>query len=201
MRLKKSPCLVIMRGVSGSGKSYLAAQIAKKLPAVHFNSDIIRKQLAGYAPLERTKSNIGQGLYTPKMSAKTYHTLLKRTEQALKVKKSVVVDATFLHSQSLAKQQQLAQKLNVPFIIMDLQVSVSCLRQRVKQRFKEGNDPSEADVAVLNQQLVRYQPLIRADNVISIYNDNDNDNETKFNWVSIKEQLLVFPCLAPLLER
>ncbi|MCK5871618.1 MAG: ATP-binding protein, partial [Methylococcales bacterium] len=108
---------------------------------------------------------------------------------------SVVVDATFLHSQSLAKQQQLAQKLNVPCIIMDLQVSVSCLRQRVKQRFKEGNDPSEADVAVLNQQLVRYQPLTRADNVIPIY------NETKFTWVSIKEQLLAFPCLAPLLER
>ena len=195
MIIKNSPCLVIMRGLSGSGKSYLAAQIAKKLPAVHFNSDIIRKQLAGYAPLERTKSDIGKGIYTSKMSYKTYQVLLESAECTLKAKKSVVVDATFLHSQSLAKQQKLAQKLNLPFIIMDLQVSVSCLRQRVEQRFIEGNDPSEADVAVLNQQLVSYQPLTRADNVIPIY------NEIKFTWISIQQQLLDFPCLAPLLER
>ncbi|MCK5924280.1 MAG: ATP-binding protein, partial [Methylococcales bacterium] len=121
--------------------------------------------------------------------------LLENAEGILKTKKSVVVDATFLHSQSLAKQQKLAQKLNLPFIIMDLQVSVSCLRQRVEQRFIEGNDPSEADVAVLNQQLVSYQPLTRADNVIPIY------NEIKFTWISIQQQLLDFPCLAPLLER
>ncbi|MCK5728280.1 MAG: ATP-binding protein [Methylococcales bacterium] len=195
MTVKNASCLVVMRGLSGSGKSYLAAQIANKLPAVHFNSDIIRKKLAGYAPLERTKSDLGQGIYTPKMSYKTYQVLLKNAERILKTKKSVVVDATFLHSRSLVKPQQLAQKLNVPIIIMDLQVSVSCLRRRVEQRALEGNDPSEADVAVLNQQLVNYQPLTRADNVLPIFND------TKFTWHSIEAQLLAFPCLAPLLER
>jgi predicted kinase len=194
MNAKNSPCLVIMRGLSGSGKSYLAAQIVQRLSAVYLNSDIIRKQLAGYTPLARTKSPLGKGIYTPQMSAKTYQKLLKKAEIALKSGACVVVDATFLHPKSLAKQQNMAKKLNIPFIIMDLQVSISCLRLRVEKRFKEGNDPSEADVAILNQQLVNYQPLTQADNVLTI------NNEENFKWASIRAQLLRFPCLLPLLE-
>lgn len=108
-----------MRGLSGSGKSYLAKQLAKTLPAMHLNSDIIRKALAGYAPLSRTKANLGEGIYTPQMSYKTYQSLLNQAESLLKSGASVIVDATFLHPKSLAKQQKLAQNLAVPFLIID----------------------------------------------------------------------------------
>jgi len=162
-----------MRGLSGSGKSYLARQLALYLPATHLNSDIIRKALAGYAPLSRTKVGLGEGIYTPQMSYKTYQSLLNQAERSLKSGSSVIVDATFLHPKSLAKQQKLAQDLAVPFLIIDIQVSIACLRQRVAKRFAQGNDPSEADVTVLEQQFINYRPLKAAEHVLSIHNEND----------------------------
>ncbi len=160
-----------MRGLSGSGKSYLARQLAKYLPATHLNSDIIRKAIAGYAPLSRTKSNLGEGIYTPQMSYKTYQSLLNKAKSILKSGVSVIVDATFLHPKSLAKQQKLAQDLKLPFIIIDIQVSIACLRLRVAKRFAQGNDPSEADVAVLEQQFINYRPLKAANHVVTIHNE------------------------------
>ncbi len=190
---KVPPCLIVMRGLSGSGKSYLATKLAKKLPAIHLNSDIIRKRLAGYAPLTRTKTRLGKGIYTPQMSYKTYQNLLESAEVALKLESSVVVDATFLHPKSLAKQQKLAKKLAVDFIIIDVCVSVACLRQRVEQRFAKGDDPSEADISVLELQLVNYQPLKKtAKHILTIY------NEANFQFSSIQKQLLEFPCLSNL---
>ncbi|MDQ7091547.1 MAG: AAA family ATPase [Methylococcales bacterium] len=181
---KTSPCLLIMRGLSGSGKSYLAAQLAKLFSATHFNSDIIRKQLAGYAPLTRTKSDLGAGIYTPQMSYKTYKALLTKAESVLRSGQSVVVDATFLHPKSLEKQQQLAQKLAIPFVIIDLQVSMTCLRQRVAQRFLRADDPSEADVAVLEQQAIHYQPLNASKTILIIHN-NDKHN-VEINRIKIQ---------------
>ena len=176
-----------MRGLSGSGKSYLATQLAKYLPATHLNSDIIRKALAGYAPLSRTKANLGEGIYTPQMSYKTYQSLLNQAESLLRLGSSVIVDATFLHSKSLTKQQKLAQDLKCPFIIIDIQVSIACLRQRVAKRFAQGNDPSEADIAVLEQQRINYRPLKAANHVVTIHNENG------FEFSTLKERLLRSP--------
>jgi predicted kinase len=177
-----------MRGLSGSGKSYLAKQLAEDLPAIHLNSDIIRKAIAGYAPLSRTKANLGEGIYTPKMSYKTYQSLLEKAETALKSGVSVVVDATFLHPKSLAKQQKIAQNLKLPFIIIDIQVSITCLRLRVAKRFSQGNDPSEADIAVLEQQVIHYHPLKKTDkHVLSIHNENG------FEYSTLKKRLSTFP--------
>lgn len=181
---KPEPRLIVMRGLSGSGKSYLATQLSQSLPAIHLNSDVVRKRLAGHAPLTRTKSDLGEGIYTPKMSYKTYQNLLKTAEISLKAGFSVVVDATFLHPQSLAEQQKLAEQLNVPFKIIDIQVSVECLRQRVATRFAEANDPSEADVEVLEQQLINYKPLQVAENVLIIHNEAD------CNLKEIQQQIL-----------
>jgi predicted kinase len=183
---KNAPYLIIMRGLSGSGKSYLARQLAKILPATHLNSDIIRKAIAGYAPLSRTKANIGEGIYTPQMSYETYQSLLDQAESILKTGASVIVDATFLHPKSLAKQQKLAQDLAVSFLIIDIQVSIACLRRRVAKRFAQGNDPSEADVAVLEQQFINYCPLKAANHVVTIHNENG------FEFSALIEKLSAF---------
>ena len=44
------PTLFITSGVSGSGKSVLADELARRLPAVRLSSDKIRKELAGASP-------------------------------------------------------------------------------------------------------------------------------------------------------
>ena len=50
----RKPVLVLMSGLSGSGKSWLAAQLAESLPAIHVRSDVERKRLFALGALEQT---------------------------------------------------------------------------------------------------------------------------------------------------
>ncbi|MEQ8957180.1 MAG: AAA family ATPase, partial [Coleofasciculus sp. C2-GNP5-27] len=60
--------VVIMSGLSGSGKSTVARQLAQQLGAIHLRSDAVRKHLAGI-PLDHKGTD---QLYTPQMSQTTY---------------------------------------------------------------------------------------------------------------------------------
>ena len=50
-------------------------------------------------------------------------------------------------------------RVDVPFRIISLQATPELLRQRVQQRQQQGQDASEADLAVLESQLASCQPL------------------------------------------
>ena len=59
-----SPRLVLMSGLSGSGKTWLAAQLAPVLNAIHLRSDVERKRLAGLNAKASSGSATGEELYT-----------------------------------------------------------------------------------------------------------------------------------------
>jgi len=52
-----------------------------------------------------------------------------------------------------------AQSHGVAFHILDFQVPVAVLRERIIKRAQEGNDASEANLAVLQHQLDTEEPL------------------------------------------
>jgi aminoglycoside phosphotransferase family enzyme/predicted kinase len=64
--------IFLTAGLSGSGKSTVARQLARQIGAVHLRSDAIRKHLAGIPLDERG----GEALYTAEMTQKTYDRLL-----------------------------------------------------------------------------------------------------------------------------
>jgi predicted kinase len=53
----------------------------------------------------------------------------------------------------------LARRLDVRFVILDFQANEDKLRERVLARQRSGADASEADLAVLDDQLANDQPL------------------------------------------
>jgi len=72
---------------------------------------------------------------------------------------SAIVDATFLKRRERAAFHELAQELSVPFVILDVTAPESRLRERVRQRLQHGRDASEADTAVLENQLRNSESL------------------------------------------
>ncbi|MCW8955318.1 MAG: ATP-binding protein, partial [Gammaproteobacteria bacterium] len=72
---------------------------------------------------------------------------------------SVVVDATFLAQCRRLSFQALAQSQNTPFVIMDIQADPDRLKQRILQRQQQANNPSEATIAIMQQQLMNREPL------------------------------------------
>ncbi len=169
--------LFITYGLSGSGKSYIASRMADALGMVHIRSDVERKRLAGLSALSRTESSTGSGLYTRDKTALTYQHLLQLAGQILQHGYAVIVDATFLLHEQREMFQKLADRCGIPFTILELSAPEALLRQRIKQRRLQANDPSEADTSVLQLQLHNRQPLSihEADYAITITPDQGLD--------------------------
>ena len=81
------------------------------------------------------------------------------------------MDAAFLKRTEREAFRALAEKLNVPFFILDFRAPLAILRRRVTERYGRGNDASEADLAVLEQQIAWREPLTRAEMAASLVVD------------------------------
>ncbi|MEN8260477.1 MAG: AAA family ATPase [Pseudomonadota bacterium] len=153
------PILAITHGLSGSGKSVLAAKLSEHMKAVWLRSDVERKRLAGYCAHADTRSDIAGGIYSEDMSRTTYTHLADTARLLLQSGLSVIVDAAFLKRWQRDCLLHIAQVSRVPLLILDSQAPLETLRARVRNRLKEKKDPSEADLQVLEDQRRQREPL------------------------------------------
>lgn len=84
----------------------------------------------------------------------------------------------------------MAAELGVPFAILNCQASQSQLRQRVTDRNKEGNEPSEANIAVLERQLAGHEPLDSDERVSVLDIHAGADQQAEFASGGEKQKLL-----------
>jgi len=164
---QSTPKLIIMRGTSASGKSTVSKQLLDELGAIRIRSDVERKRLFNIAITESAISEINTGVYSTRASQQTYEKLLELVEQVIKAGYSVIVDAVFLKYEQREPFQKLAQRLHVPYVIVEVTASSEVLRLRIAER---KNDVSDADLAVLQHQLANWKMLQKneAGNAISV---------------------------------
>jgi predicted kinase len=163
LRSPKKPLLVITRGLSGSGKTFVTDELVSRLPAIRVRSDVERKRLHGLASWARTGSALGAGLYTAAASRRTYAALAEIADRLLRNGHNAIVDATFLRRSERLEFLQVAAFNAARFVILDCTASRAELRRRVRKRARAGRDASEADLAVLEQQFATEEPLDRAE--------------------------------------
>lgn len=155
----RRPLLLLMHGLSGSGKTWLARPLARRLSAVHLRSDVERKRLAGLGELARSRSKVGGGLYTSEASSAVYDDLARSAEDVLAGGYSSIVDATFLRRAERARFAALAQRLGTPMHLLCCATPAAVLRARLLARGRAETDPSEADEAVLEWQTAHLEAL------------------------------------------
>jgi uncharacterized protein len=157
--LTESPSLWITHGVSGSGKSTLSQVIVQRHDAFRLRSDVERKRAFGLSPFERPTPEVKAKMYSQASNEKTYLQLEDQARAILRAGYSVIIDATFLKHSDRVRFHELAQCEGVPFVILDCHADADILRQRVTDRKSQNNDASDADIAVLSQQLAACEPL------------------------------------------
>lgn len=146
------PALIIMQGLSGSGKSWLSEYLIGPLAAVRIRSDVERKRLAG-VDLNHAAGEFRQGLYDPKISRDTYTRLLDCARNSLEGGINTIVDAAFLARSDRQSFQALAAQAGSPFTILACQADPTMLVRRVTERGQRGADPSDANAVILARQL------------------------------------------------
>lgn len=150
--------MVLMCGLSGSGKSYVAERLVPRLPAVRIRSDVLRKVAAGLEPLQRSGSSVDAGLYTPSRSQSVYAEMQAIALALAAAGETVIVDATFLERAARKAFRGAAAAAGVPCVVLHCQASEPTMRSRVAAREREGRDASEAGIAVLEAQQSRFEP-------------------------------------------
>jgi hypothetical protein len=147
-----------MCGLSGSGKSWIAAQLAPPLAALPLRSDIERKRLAGLTPLEPAAAGVGEGLYSEAATLRLYEHLAQCAGDILAGGYNVLVDATFGRRAERARFAALAARVGARPCVVYCEAPAELLQARIRERARSADDPSDAGPAVLAWQQAHFEP-------------------------------------------
>lgn len=144
-----APCVVAVGGMSGTGKSTLAARLAPTLGAapgaLHLRSDLERKALSGIGETDRLPPES----YTAESSRRVYAALMEKARMTLAAGHAVVVDAALLADDERRQIEAVAAEQRVPFAGLWLQAREDVLVSRVAARV---GDASDATPDVVHKQ-------------------------------------------------
>jgi len=149
--------LIVMCGLSGSGKSTEAKEIAKKLGADVISSDIVRKRLAGIDPKTKVLDEFRAGLYSAAMTQRTYAAMQAQAHDLLMSGKTVILDATFQRRDERQSAVRLARETGAQFACILTEASETAIRRRLGTRLAKGRDPSDARWEIYLGQKRRFQ--------------------------------------------
>jgi uncharacterized protein len=141
--------LLAIGGLSGTGKSTLAAGLAPELGrapgAVLLRSDIERKRLFNVMETERLPNSA----YSAAVSEEVYKRLYRQSELALRAGQCVVLDAVQSTTGERIAAEEIAKKAGVEFTGLWLDAPLSVRLDRVARR---KGDASDADATVVKAQ-------------------------------------------------
>jgi uncharacterized protein len=154
-----APTLVVMCGLTGSGKSTIAAALGFELGVTVVSSDRVRKELAALPESARVLAAYEEGMYAPEFTAATYRELLHRTEQALAGGETVIADATFRYRSDRLRFRELAARSGASFVIIHVVCPEKLVRQRLHERGKRSDEVSDGRWEIFLHQKEDFEPL------------------------------------------
>ncbi len=145
-----APKLIAIGGLSGSGKSTVAANIAAEIGrapgAVILRSDVMRKQLFN---VDETDPLL-LCAYSAAASQTVYKSIQEVATQILKTGQSVIADAVYVLESERIAVEKICENSGAQFVGLWLDAPEEVLSTRVEERV---NDASDADEAVVKRQL------------------------------------------------
>lgn len=192
--------LILMSGLSGSGKSWLAQQLTPVLRAVHLRSDVERKRLAGLAIDAHSPDEPEKGIYSALSSQHLHDFLLGASDSLVCGGYTVIVDATFIQRKFRRPFLDLAARLNVPVRIVRCEAPEDVLKARIEARAKKGHDPSDADLSVLHWQIEHDEPLDREEIPCLLHVDSEDPQSIAEVSRQLTQNACFASCSAPFLH-
>jgi len=147
--------IVFVFGLPGSGKSYFASRLSKKIDADYINSDRVRKEL------------FDERMYSDKEKKAVYDKMLQITKEAEHKGTNLVLDATFYKSETRKRFLNELWGLDDIFFI-----EIQAEENIIKERLKKNRPFSEADFKVYKAIRQKWEPLNEPHLVLQSTDDN-----------------------------
>ena len=135
--------IIIASGLPGSGKSYFASRLAKKLDALYLSSDQLR--------LDQN----ALGKYSLKDKLAIYLAMSDQTAKAVDNDQNVVVDATFYHHTMRDLFVELARMHHTPLYVFLIVAD----EELILERLSKPRELSEADLGVYQSMKAAFEKM------------------------------------------
>jgi predicted kinase len=135
--------IVVILGLPGAGKSYLAEKVAKEYDALYLNSDKIKKGNPPVIDYQDLAKNQG------------YEEMFLFLNEALAEEKNVVLDATFYKKALRNKILKLADQKGVSVYFIEVVASTRVTHERIMKQRKY----SDEDLKIYQKVKEQFDPL------------------------------------------
>jgi uncharacterized protein len=168
---QKKNKIIIMNGLSGSGKSSVSNILMQKGEFIRLQTDYYRKVI-----LKNCKK---EEIYSQTNIKSVYFHLLFLCKMCIKAGFDVIVDGAFLQKKERSLFLKQAENLQVDFVILSTQCSYEMSAQRIQKRLLDKNNISDATCDVLNMQYENKQDFdVQEQKFLHIVN-TENYDESK----------------------
>lgn len=147
--------LILIGGLSGTGKTTLAVRLAQRLGAAVVRSDEVRQEVA--AEIE-PRPGFGRGRFAPEITDRTYTAMAEKAGALLRAGATVIADATFSKTAQRDDFAGAAHAAGAKMIEFECTAPAEVAALRMERRRIEGQDLSEATPAIQVEQWRNYEP-------------------------------------------
>lgn len=194
---QRRPCLLLVIGLPGTGKSTLAKELAN---CAHFEvvrSDVVRKDLWRKLSVGDHDSTASErltprgGMYSDEWNQRTYAECWRQAEQMLFDGKRVIVDANFRVDSDRIRFLEAAQRMGLRCGILVCEAGEAIVRQRLSQR---RGDASDADWSVYLRAAETCEPMSPVSKAsASVVDTGGNLNDSLSTAMKLLQQWKLMP--------
>lgn len=153
------PVMIIISGLSGTGKSTLAESLSQSTKIKRVSSDMVRKGLACVPLHEKRREPFKKGIYSDEFTEKTYAALISEGVRLLSKKRSVILDATFLNPAHIEMAREAALKAGAVFVVIECVADEGVIKERLAKRAGEPGGISDARWEIYLRQKGLYKGI------------------------------------------
>ena len=126
--------IVVFLGMIASGKSTLGQAWAAKHDACYYNTDRVRKELAGLQPTDKRPDEVGQGIYSASFTGRTYQEMLNRALRDFQAgQERVVLDGSYSRRADRDQVRAMATSSGIRCLFL----CCTCVDEEVKRRLEQ----------------------------------------------------------------
>jgi hypothetical protein len=150
--------LILVGGGAGVGKTLLAERIAAHYGYVRLATDEIRHDITDVPHGEHVFAAPGTRIYAPELVDATYDEQRREAELLLRMRHSVVLDASWTHERHRAAARELAMRCGAELVEIECRLDRAIAKERIARRLANPLDPSDATPEIADHLAMQFDP-------------------------------------------